>query len=47
VICDERGIARPRSLRVLLPHWTKISPPAPAYVKPATIRKRRSVRKVK
>ena len=35
IICDERGIARQGPSRVLLPHWTKTSPPAPAFVPPS------------
>jgi hypothetical protein len=45
VICDERGIARPRSLRVLLPHWTKNSPPTPAFLPPSP-KARAALRKV-
>jgi hypothetical protein len=32
VICDERAIPRPRSLRTLLPNWTETSAPSPAFV---------------
>jgi hypothetical protein len=40
-ICDERGIARVRSMRVLLPHWTKTCEPVPAYVPSSKGRRRR------
>jgi hypothetical protein len=32
VLCDERGIARPKSRRILLPHWTKTCEPISAFV---------------